>query len=216
MKKLLILGSLLYSANVNAVTAPVKCSDVDNTKTYQAFCVYTGGTKEKCYGYALVEGFGDIPSLGPLISDKPYFIKPADTNINKFVDCKDFNGTYMSSEKPKALLDYAVYGQKSKFNYPSTYQSIYETKGSLFIDLFNLSVGNKQFAESKKQRIIAEIISRTNAKINNLGDSGTLIQVSNITVAESMLLRHLHQGKLYTMQWSSPDGKNIYINIPAY
>ncbi|HAG52772.1 MAG TPA: hypothetical protein DCL21_03190, partial [Alphaproteobacteria bacterium] len=77
-------------------------------------------------------------------------------------------------------------------------------------------VGNKEFAESQKQRIIAEIINRTEGKIDNLGDSGTAISVSNITVSESMLLRQLHQGRLYTMQWSSPDGKNIYINIPAY
>ncbi|HAG53382.1 MAG TPA: hypothetical protein DCL21_06320, partial [Alphaproteobacteria bacterium] len=132
MKKLLVLGSLLYSANVNAVTTPVKCSGVDNTKTYQAFCIYNGASKNNCYGYSLVEGFGDIPSIGPLISDKPYFIKPADTNINKFVDCKDFNGTFASSNKPKMFLDYAVYGQKAKFNYASTYQNIHGTKGTLF------------------------------------------------------------------------------------
>jgi len=213
MKKLLVLGSLLFSANVNAATTPVKCSNIDNTKTYQAFCVYTGGTKEKCYAYSLVEGFGDIPSWGALISEKPYFIKPADTNIKEFVDCKDFNATYTNSKNPKALLDYAIYGQKNKHNYLSTYQNINEAKGSLLIDLFNLSVGNKDIAKAQKQKIIAEIINRTNAQIDNLGDSGTLIQVSNITVAESMLLRHLHQGKLYTMQWTGPYGKRIYLDM---
>ncbi len=187
----------------------VTCKNINNTKTYQALCVAGTRNSKNCNGYTMVEGMGDIPAYGPLISSIPYFIKTPDIDISRLVNCKNFRGYITISNTPKSNLK-SLSGSKTVI-YENNYENFYLKKGNLFIDFsvfvttHNVNENTKEFALESIQAITKHIKEYTNANIKHISNTGAAIFIDNITLAETMLIAHQYGNSRIMIRWQNGD-----------
>ncbi|MCP4354204.1 MAG: hypothetical protein GY793_00980 [Proteobacteria bacterium] len=206
MKTFLIslLTAMLATSSVKAVISGITCKNIDNTKTYQGLCIHGSIFDIDCNKYVMIEGFGKIPYIGPFISKVPYFVKTPEMKIEDIVSCRTFSAFVDNPDVPIKHLEYQKFNTSGKFKYENSYENFHREKGKLSIDFFRMSArgsSQKQFSKETMQKLIRDIKQFTSAVIHDVSETGTAIVLKNISVQESLLLRHRYSSDLYDFQW---------------